>query len=280
MDRRTFLRASGVALGGLAALGPKLVRATSSSAIVPQRLGVQLYTVRDVFPDDFNGVLEMIKHIGYDEVEFAGYHDRDPQVVRAVLDDIGLTAPSAHIPLDALRDNLDATLEAAAVVGHHYIIVPWLPPEARTADNYPRLAETLNTIGRRVKDAGMQLAYHNHDFEFESVGARSGYDLLLDETDPDLVVMEMDLFWTVEAGQDPIAYFERYPGRFHLVHVKDRMADGTMVEVGAGAIDFRRIFDHAEQAGIRHAIVEHDNPEDPLESIHHSYDYLAQMRGS
>lgn len=282
MLRRRFLRASAAALGGLAALGPTACRAATPSAAVPQRLGVQLYTVRDLFAEDFVGVLETIRRMGYEEVEFAGYHGRDPRAVRTVLDDVGLAAPAAHVGLDALRDDLDAQLEAAHIVGHRYLVVPWLDEAERLSlDGYRRIADSLNTVGARLQEAGVQLAYHNHDFEFETFGGdQSGYDVLLEETDPALVAMELDVFWTVNGGYDPVGFFEQYPGRFPLLHLKDRMEGGEMVEVGAGAIDFARVFAHAEEAGVRHAFVEHDAPDDALESIRASHDYLVRLRGS
>ncbi len=277
-----FLSSSVAALGGLAAFSPAL---GASRSDLPARLGVQLYTVRELFPDDFVGMLEAIKRIGYDEVEFAGYHDRAPRVVRAVLDDIGLTAPSTHVPIDALRDNFDGVMETANVVGHQYVVLPWLPQGQRATglDGYRQLAEELNGWGERAQAAGVQMAYHNHDFEFETFGGDTpGYDVLLDETDPGLVEMEMDLYWVTEAGHDPLDYFKRYPGRFSLFHVKDRTADGTMTSVGSGAIDFVQIFDHAEQAGLKHAFVEHDNAAEQLVgalgSLEASYAYLASLR--
>ena len=279
MHRRTFLQSSAATLGGLAAFGPALAMSRSD---IPARLGVQLYTLRDIFPGDFVGVLEAVKRIGYDEVEFAGYHERDPQAVRAVLDDIGLTAPATHVPIDFLRDNLDGVLETANVVGHEYVVLPWLIEDQRpdSLDGYRRLAEELNGWGERAQTAGVQVAYHNHAFEFDRFGGDTpGYDAMLQEADPDLVDFEMDLYWVTEAGYDPVAYFERYPGRFPLFHVKDRTLTGEMTPVGAGDIDFARIFDHAEQAGLRHAFVEHDNPGDePLESIAASYAHLESLR--
>lgn len=279
MKRRAFLHTTGAALGGLAALGSAACRAAPPSAMVPRRLGAQLYTARDVFAEDFVGVLETIKRIGYEEVEFAGYHGRDPRAVRAVLDAVGLAAPAAHVGLDALRGDLDAQLEAAHAVGHRTLVVPWLDEHERASlDGYRRVADELNTIGARTQEAGVQLAYHNHAFEFETFGGdRPGYDVLLAETDPALVQMEMDLYWTIHAGRDPLAYVERDPGRFPLVHLKDRTASGAMADVGAGTIDFARIFAHAE---FRHAFVEHDEPADALQSLRASYDYLARLSGS
>ncbi len=282
MHRRTFLVSSAAALGGLAAFGP--VRASPRS-LVPARLGVQLYTVRDIFPDDFIGTLEMIKRMGYDEVEFAGYHGREPRIVRAVLDDVGLTAPATHVPLDALRDDIGGVLEAAQTVGHAYVVLPWIDGDDRPndVDGYRRFAEELNEIGARVQEAGVQFAYHNHDFEFDTFGGGTpGYDVMLDETDPALVAMELDLYWATHAGYDPLDYFARYPSRFPLFHVKDRTAGGEMVSVGAGAIDFAEIFDHAEQAGLRHAFVEHDSPGEEmnaaLDSLRASYAHLDSLR--
>lgn len=281
MQRRAFLHTAGAALGGLAALGPVASRAAPSPP-VPQRLGAQLYTAREPLADDFVGVLEAVRELGYEEVEFAGYHGRTAGEIRAVLDDLGLAAPAAHIGLDALRDDLDAQVEAARVLGHEYLVVPWIDEAERTSlDGYRRVAAGLNEIGARLEEAGVRLAYHNHAFEFETFGGdHSGYDVLLEETDPALVAMEMDFYWAVHAGHDPVAYFERYPGRFPLVHVKDRTPSGAMADVGAGAIDFARIFARAEQAGLQHAFVEHDRPADALRSLRNSYAYLTRLRGS
>ncbi len=280
MKRRAFLRTAGAALGSLAALGPTACRA-ATPAVVPDRLGVQLYTVRDLLAEDFVGVLEAVRRTGYEEVEFAGYHGRDPRAIRTVLDGMGLTAPAAHVGLGALRDDLDAQAEAAYVLGHRYLVVPWLDAGERASlDGYRRVAETLNALGARLREAGIQLAYHNHAFEFETFGGdRTGYDVLLEATDPALVAMELDLYWAVHGGRDPVALFERHPGRFPLLHLKDRMEDGEMVEVGMGEIGFGRVFAHAEAAGVRHVFVEHDAPWDPLLSIRYSYHHLVNLRG-
>lgn len=278
MDRRTFVQRAAAA-GGLWATYPRALAALED-AQVPAELGVQLYTLRSIFPDDFVGVLEALRHIGYTQVEFAGYHGRAPEVVRAVLDDVGLTAPSVHVGLPELEGSTDAVLEAARVVGHRYIVMPFLDPSARTSlDDYRAIADTLNRLGERVKDAGLALGYHNHDFEFETFGgSESGFDVLLDRTDPELVSIEMDLFWTVHAGADPLAYFRSHPGRFRLFHVKDRSRGGDMRDVGDGSIDFAALFAQAEAAGLQYAFVEHDNPSDPLESVRNSFEHLSALR--
>ena len=186
------------------------------------RIGLQLYTVRDALAKDFEGTLARVAATGYREVEFAGYMGRRPEAVRAVLERNGLRAPSAHVALQEMRTRMPAVVEAAHVIDHDYIVVPYLPEEERrTMPQYERLADELNTLGRRARDADLRLAYHNHDFEFTRMDGRLPYDLLLERTDPQLVSFEMDLYWITKAGHDPLAYFDRFPGRFRMVHVKD-----------------------------------------------------------
>ena len=242
------------------------------------RIGVQLYTVRSLMEKDVAGTLEQVAAVGYDEVEFAGYYGHRPAEVREMLDGLGLTAPAVHVGLGILHDDLDATLEAAQAIGHEYLVCPWLPVNERSIDHYKAHAAFFNEVGARCKEAGIQFAYHNHEFEFDVTDGQVPYDVLLDETDADLVQMELDLFWIAKGGHDALAYFERNPGRFPLCHVKD-MADGeTMVAVGQGNIDFSRIFAHHEQAGLVHYFVEHDNPDDPMASITASYNHLKDLR--
>jgi len=280
MHRRTFLRASGTALGGLAVFGTAAGSAFGRAA-VPQRLGVQLYTVRELFRRDFIGVLEAVKRMGYDEVEFAGYQDRDPQVVRAILDDVGLTAPAVHVGLEPLAASVDGFIEIAHTLGHRYLVVPWIEDfMRRDLNGWRRIADRLNAIGARTREAGITLAYHNHDFEFRPMEGSTGYDVLLAQTDPELVKMELDLYWAISGGRDPLTLFQEHPGRFKLVHVKDRTANGHMADVGSGVVDWHTVLDAAEAAGVEHAFVEHDDPDDPLASIRRSHDHLAALRGS
>ncbi len=277
MQRRSFVRTT---LGAGAALtlpssilqGCRPEPAPVSAGL--SHIGVQLYTVRGLVRDDMASALASVAGIGYQEVEFAGYFDNDPVEIRSWLDDTGLTAPAAHVML--APENLESTLEDASILGHRYLVVPWIPPDMRqTLDDYRRVAEGFNEVGLALREAGFQLAYHNHDFEFEPMDSQVPFDVLLEETDPDLVQIELDLFWTIHGGGDPFDYFARYPGRFPMVHVKDRLTDGTMVDVGDGNIDFPAIFADSEEAGIKHYFVEHDQPEEPLESIRRSYEYLS-----
>ena len=284
MDRRDFLRtAGGLALGGLTvALGCRPSESQSSQSQNAsggtrrlERIGLQLYTVRTLMEQDVPRTLEQVAEIGYREVEFAGYYNYTPQELHQMLENLGLSAPATHVPYQALEENLEATLEAAQVLGHRYVVVPWLPPEQRqTLDDYRRWAERFNRWGEACKAAGVQFAYHNHDFEFARLDDQVPYDVLLAETDPELVKMELDLYWITYAGHDPLAYLQQHPERFPLCHVKDMTAERQMTDVGQGTIDFAKIF---AQAQFQHYFVEHDQPEDPLASIRRSYEYLSQL---
>jgi sugar phosphate isomerase/epimerase len=245
-----------------------------------QAIGIQLYSVRSEMARDFAGTLARLAAMGYEEVEFAGYFDRKPEEVKAILDRHGLTAPSAHVPIEVVRRNWAGTLAVATAIGHRYVVVPWIPEEdRRTLDDYVRLADEFNRLGAEAKRAGIRFAYHNHDFEFARLGGRIPYDVLLAGTDPANVALQLDLLWIVKGGHDPLTYFARYPGRFEMVHVKDSTGppEYRQVDVGAGTIDFRRILARREQAGIRHAFVEHDDPADPFAFARASYDYLERM---
>jgi sugar phosphate isomerase/epimerase len=290
--RRAFVgallrAAAALAAGGLTA-GARCAPAESDTGGTtrPRKgthaIGVQLYTVRDLMARDLPGTLAALAAIGYTEVEFAGYFGQEPAQLRTLLARLGLSAPGVHQPIDALRNTLDAVLSAAEALEHRYIVCPWLAESERTADGYRRLAADLDRIGKACRDRGFQLGYHNHEFEFDP-GVFPGttpYDVLLAETDPELVVMELDLFWITRGGRDPLSYFERYPGRFPLWHVKDmRDVAGAqeMVSVGQGDIDFARLFAAGERAGLKHLFVEHDNPADPLASVRASYEHLKRI---
>jgi sugar phosphate isomerase/epimerase len=276
-DRRSFLSTCGAAL-----LGAACSRAGTPPADQRlDRIGVQLYTARRDLARDFEGTLARIAEIGYREVEFAGYHDKTPSEVRAVLTRLGLAAPSSHVAIEVFRRDIDGAIAAATHVGHRYLVVPWLDPaERRTIDDYRRLAEELNRFGEKVRAAGMQLGYHNHDFELAPIGGSVPLDVLIERTDPNLLVLELDLYWVTKGGADPLTYFSRTPGRVQLVHVKDSAGapEHRQVDVGQGTIDFKKIFARREQAGIRHAFVEHDDPANPIETLRVSYEYLSRLR--
>jgi sugar phosphate isomerase/epimerase len=245
-----------------------------------KRIGIQLYSVRRRLEQDFEGTLASLAAIGYKEVEFAGYFDRRPEEIKNMLGRHGLAAPSAHIPIEMVRQDWARTLDAARVIGHRYVVVPWLPPEMRdTLDAYQRLAEELNRLGEKARQRGVRFAYHNHDFEFTRLEGRLPYGVLLAGTDPANVAFELDLMWITKGGQDPLSYFAKYPGRFEMVHIKDSTGapEFRQVAVGQGRIDFRRILSRRKHAGIRHFFVEHDDPADPLEFARASFNYLKRL---
>jgi sugar phosphate isomerase/epimerase len=288
MNRRTFLEI----LTAAAVLPRHLSWAAAEHRI--EKIGLQLYTVRDQMKADFDGTVAKVASIGYKEVEFAGYFGHTPEQVRAVIDRNGLTSPSCHVEYAVLGDQWPSVIESSKTIGQSYIVCPWIPEEIRKQpDGWKRAIDTFNHAGEISKKSGIQFGYHNHWFEFLPVNGKLPYDMLLEQCDPDLVKMELDLCWITVAGADPLTYFNRYPGRFPLVHVKDMKklpkvsASGgqdfgdslkDMTAVGSGIIDWKRIFAQSEKAGIKHYIVEHDKPEAPFESIKISYDYLSKLR--
>jgi sugar phosphate isomerase/epimerase len=265
-----------LSLIGAAAMAPA-VRARSREHRI-ERIGLQLFTVRDALQHDFDATLARVAAVGYREVEFAGYFGHDPGEVRASLRRAGLTAPSTHVGARVLDGEWERTLDAARTIGHRYVVIASLHG-LQTVDDYKRAAERFNRAAERAAEAGIRFGYHNHDFEFRPVGTRLPYDVLLEETDPKYVCFEMDLYWIVKGGQEPLRYFARWPGRFELVHVKDAAGPGReMVDVGAGDIDWKGLFAHSAQAGIRHYFVENDQARDPFASIAASHAYLRGLR--
>ena len=257
------------------------------------KVGLQLYTVRDLMKADFDGTIAKVAQIGYKEVEFAGYFGRTGQQVRAACDKNGLVPISTHVQYDELDDKFPSVIETSKAIGLGYIVCPWIPEELRKSpDIWKQAAAKFNRCGELSKKAGMQFAYHNHWFEFLPVNGKLPYDELLKECDANLVKMEMDLCWITAAGGDPLKYFNAYPGRFPLVHVKDlktlpKVTTGgsqnygdtvDLTEVGSGIIDWKKIFAQSDKAGIKHYIVEHDSPKQPFDSIAKSYDYLEKLR--
>ncbi len=245
---------------------------------VPGAIGVQLYTVRAAIADDLDGTLAAIAEIGYREVELAGLYGMSAAEMKARLDAVGLAATSGHHSLEEVRTGWDATLEAAVALGHRLVVVPSIPVAERDPEGLRRIADDLNRAGEAARAAGLRLGYHNHDWEIrpDGNGVRP-IDLLLDRTDPERVDWQMDIFWTVHGGADPLAELDARAGRVTSVHVKDRTAAGEMVDVGAGVIDFRSILTRAGALGLLHQYVEHDQPADPIGSVRASHRALAAM---
>jgi len=279
MDRRTFI-------GSLSAAALMSRLGWTASGHHIERIGLELYTVRDALGKDFEGTLAKVAKIGYKEVEFAGYFahipefNPSPKRTREILDTDGLSAPSTHVPYSALApENWARVIEASKILGHGYIVNPSIDRAVlKQPDGWKRAAETFNRAGEESQKAGIQFGYHNHVEEFKpTADGKLPYDILLSESDPKLVKMEMDLGWAHEARIDPLKYFAQYPGRFPVVHVKDFDKNDVMTEVGSGVIDWKSIFAQSDLAGIKHYFVEHDDPTVPFMSIEKSYQYLKQL---
>lgn len=281
LSRRGFLgvAAASVAAAMIPRSAESLVPSPRSLPGSPQPIGLQLYTVRDLMQKDVKGTLQQVAGVGYREVEFAGLFDKSAKTVAKWLGENKLTSPSSHIPIDRLKTNIQGVVDECRTLGNSFIVCPWIDESQRkTADDWHKIAAAFNTFGDQVHRAGMQFAYHNHDFEFAKLpSGEMGYDILCKECDPKNVKLEMDLFWITKGGQDPLAYFAKYPGRFPLVHVKDMSGSGQIVNVGEGRIDWNRIFAKRREAGIEHFFVERDNPTSPIADIKVSYDYLSKL---
>lgn len=284
-SRRTFIKQV-----GLAAAGAMILPSYACSA--PAKIvGLQLYSLREELPKDVRGVIAKVAQAGYKEVEPFGYSTTakfwglDPKAFKTLLTDNGLKAPSAHYGMDKFiaennQDDLKSYIEAANILGSEYIVVPYLTDSVRKSlDDYKKLAAKLNEAAVICKAGGLKLAYHNHNFEFEKFGDTTGYDIFLKETDPKAVQFELDLYWVVRSGNDPVKLFEANPGRFPMWHIKDMdKANNTInTEVGSGTIDFKSLYKHAEVAGLKHLIVEQENFSlDPFVSIKQSADYVKK----
>ncbi|MBX9928815.1 MAG: sugar phosphate isomerase/epimerase [Gemmatimonadaceae bacterium] len=274
MKRRHFLVTASAIAGS--ALFPRRAQAARLD-----RIGVQLYTVRSLMAADMDRTLALVAEIGYRDVEFAGLFGRKPSDVRRRLDALGLRAPSTHVGLEALEgDALARTIDEAHALGHETVILPWLPPATlRSVEGIDSYLPRFAAIGERCRAAGLRFAYHNHGAEVRPVDGVRPLDRWLGRTDPTVVAFQLDVYWTVLGGADPLDYFARFPRRFVSLHVKDSGGPPghEMRDVGAGRIDWGAILRRRERAGVRHVFVEHDEPADPVRSIRASYQALAAL---
>ena len=252
-------------------------------------LGVQLYSVRDFIPRDPAGTLARIRQLGFREVETAGLYGMTPEAFRAELDRAGLRATSMHVNYNLLRDSTTALLDQAKVLGAEYIGVADIPHRGTfTAEMASRSAADFNRWGAAAKARGLQFFYHTHGFEFEPTpDGGTVFDILMRETDPDLVQFQMDVMWVALPGQDPAALLRKYPDRWRLMHMKD-MARGTPtglnatlgpdgeVPVGAGAVDFRAVLEAAQEIGLRKYYLE-DETRDPFAGMPLSIEFLETV---
>ena len=283
-SRRDFIKQSSLFTAGLM-IGP------SDIFKIKKSVGVQLYTLRNDIAKDPKGTIQKVAALGYKEVETFGYRDgkffgMSPSEFKSFLKSVDLKSPSGHyVPggffmAENWQEKWKPLVADAKTVGQKYVTIPYLEDTYRkSADQYKALAEKLNEAAKITKDAGLKLAYHNHDFEFKDLGGQSGFDILLKETDPKLVDFELDLFWAVKAGHNPVDLFKASPGRYAMWHVKDmdNSEKKTFTEVGNGTIDFKTIFANEKVSGMKHYFVEQDVcPGPPVESISKSIDYIRK----
>jgi len=266
-------------------LAPELLKAEAK-----HNVGLQLYSLRDQLPKDVKGVIAKVGKAGYQEVETfgysksAGYWGLDAKAFSALLKANGLRTPSGHYDLNSFfvngkMDDLNSYIDAAHITGQSYIVVPSIDGDIlKSKSDFQKVAANLNKAAEICKKAGLMLGYHNHNFEWKPIDGTTFYDTILAETDPKLVHMEMDIFWVVRAGQDPIKILEKHKGRYALAHVKDRDKHNTDIntEIGKGSIDFKTIVPIARAAGVKHFIMEQENfiNIDPYVSIAESCNYM------
>lgn len=283
-SRRDFIKQSAVFSAGI-------LVSRDFFAAEQRKVGIQLYTLRNEMAKDPKGSLEKLAGLGYKEVETFGYADgkwwgMSAAELRSVLAQNGLVSPSGHCFPGGYyfnknwEDGWKKAVDDARTLGQQYIVMPWLEEKyRRPVDRFKYLADELNKAAQISKAAGLQMAYHNHDFEFARQQGQTGYEILLKETDPSLLQFELDIYWAEKAGYDPVALFNAHPGRFPLWHVKDmdKTARHFFTEVGNGVIDFKSIFAKAKESGMRHFFVEQDEcPGSPFESIAQSITYLKK----
>ncbi len=264
-------------LSGMAAL---LAGCATRPSALPTAYGVQLYTVRAAMAQDFEGTLRRVADIGYSEVEFAGLFGHDPATVAGDMKRLGLRVAGSHVDWQRLRDDPAGAIAEAKALGSPYVVFAWMPPEQRhTLEQWNGWIARINQFAKMAHAAGLQFAYHNHDFEFVAINGVRPIDLLMAGLDRRYVKFEMDVYWLVRGGGTPAAFFQLYPGGFPLLHVKDMSRiDMSMVDVGDGRIDFRAIFAQSQLSGATHLLVEHDSSADPFRSLERSLAYLRQLK--
>ncbi len=243
-------------------------------------VAAQMYTVRDRTANDFVGTFKEVAKIGYAGVELAGDGGLSAKELRALLEDLNLKIAGNHVGIQKLESSLDDTLRYNHELGNPYIVIPAIPESRRSdASAWRQTAEALNRIGRSCKDAGMTLCYHNHAAEFQRFDGKFGLDILLNESDPNLVFAEVDTYWVKYGGEDPAAFIRRHPGRARLLHLKDMANDAerSFAEVGEGILDFKAIFAAAEIGKTEWYIVEQDACKRPsIDSLRISFENLQK----
>lgn len=244
-------------------------------------IGLQLFTLREDTAKDFEGTLRKVAAMGYEGVEFAGYGGIEAEAMRDLLQELNLKAIGSHIGLQLLEERLDEEIAYLQTIGAKYAICPWLPVEARDAEAWRGHMVKFEQYGKRFRDAGIQFAYHNHEFEFEvEIDGQIVFDALYERIAPQYLQVEMDIGWVQYSGVDPLAYIKKYAGRLPLLHLKDfRKGEAgkqiDTVELGRGDLPLEQIISAASEASVEWLIVEQDvcaNP--PIEAVAESMEWI------
>jgi len=275
--RRDFIKSTAVLAAGAAALN-----AFPASAVPVQNVGIQLYSVRKDMLADAAGTLKKLAAIGYKNLESAGsekgsYYGLKPKEFKKIAADLGMKLLSGHVHIDP--NNWQKTVDEAAESGQTYLICSVMPAEGQTVSNYKHAAEVFNKCGETAAKSNLVFGYHNHDSEFEKENGQVLYDVLLTQTDPEKVKFEMDLGWLIVTGNDPAAYFNKYPGRFPLWHLKDMNKTAKhSTEFGKGDIGLKALLAQAKKSGMKYYFVEQEEYTlSPLEAMQYDFDYLKQL---
>jgi sugar phosphate isomerase/epimerase len=282
MIRREFIQKSTFTALNILALPSSLQVLQSRSCI-----GLQTYTLRDIINDDPKGVLTKVAELGYKEIETFAYNDgkiynMDFAEFGKFVNGLGMKVTSGHYPLDLIKsDKWERAITDAKSIGQEYMVMPYIHDVDRTSiDDYKRICEILNKAATVANKYEMKFSYHNHEFEFQTLNDQIPYDVMLAELDPNIVSMELDVFWIVNAGKDPFAYFDKYPNRFELWHVKDmdKNDKNKNADVGSGTINWKKLFSKARQAGMKHFFVEQETyTSSPMNSVDAGIKYLKTV---
>jgi sugar phosphate isomerase/epimerase len=276
-NRREFIKISAAASAGTMLLGSLSAKAAVATDRKSYGVGIQLYTIRDAMTADVKGTLKKVSDMGYKNLELAGYENGKfygytPAEFKKIVLGLGMEVVSSHAAVESKGITVESAklmADSHAALGVKYCIQPWVNDEDRTVEKYKKMIGDWNKVGKIMKEVGIKFGYHNHNFEFAKVnGVVPYYDIFMPEMDKDLITMELDLFWASKAGQDPIAMFNKYPGRFELLHFKDMrtkqapffdVVKDDICSVGEGVIDFKKILTAKETAGMKYLFVEDDN---------------------
>ncbi|MCV9385128.1 sugar phosphate isomerase/epimerase family protein [Reichenbachiella ulvae] len=281
----------GLSIGALAFCSPKKQTEEKPETTIadPKKestpIGLQLYTVRDAMAANPDSTLELVAKLGYKQLELAGYADGKfygmaPEQFKSTAEGYGLSPISAHISIDALAENPELAISASKAAGLEYVVLPWLSPDQRNSvAQYESHIALMNKVGPMCSEAGLKFAYHNHAFEFDTLDGQVPMEMIINQTNPEHVAIELDLYWVSKAGLDPVAFFNKYPGRFNLWHVKDMddTPEQNFTEVGSGTIDYKSIFENAEVSDMQYFFVEQDRSDNPMKSIEISYQYVDEL---